>query len=106
MRIGTALCIVYLLSGCSAGVLAGISAAASIASAAHSFYQVSGDIITATSLACQRWAVAKALHPTEAAKVDPWYSKIYSNISPNNTAINHSTAALIGAGAGRLGITK
>lgn len=95
------LLLVLTTTGC-VPVMAGIAAAGGVANAVHSFYQVGGDILAVTAAACQRYAVAAALNPRDAAAADPWYSRICNRISPDNRDITVGTAAWVGEGAGRL----
>ncbi len=92
--------------GAALGVVAGITLAGQVAGAAHSFYQVGGDIIAATSVACadlpearakSAWAVAVGLRPLAAhAALERSAAAICDWASPDNPAINVATPAWLG----------
>ncbi len=60
MRIGMLVACMLLMGCVSPAVLAGIAAAGSIAGAAHQFFQVGEDIVSAVSIACQDVPAAEA----------------------------------------------
>lgn len=81
-----------MLSGCAAALPA-IGAAASIAGAAHSFLQVSEDVVALTAKACQSLAVA----PRDAANA--WYDPICNDLRPSRLAAD--TPLWLAEGLGR-----
>jgi hypothetical protein len=95
------------LGGCAApALLAGVSAAASIASAAHQFALVGGDIVAATALACQELPAATAAEQQRAAApgtaAAPWYAALCGNLRPDNPNLNTGSPAWVAAGLARM----
>jgi hypothetical protein len=88
-----------LLTGCAAAP-AVIAAVASGASLAHSLYTVGGDIVAATSVACEALPAAHARAPGNAAL--PWYDALCGRLDPANPNLDTGSPAWVAAGLAKV----
>lgn len=101
-----------ILTGCGGAmlpILAGISAAGSVASAAQSLYQVGGDILAATAIACRELPGAEAAEQRKvtfgtlpaAAMMTPWVRALCDDLRPGNPNLDVGSPAWVAGIVGK-----